>query len=186
MNNARNRFAGKTILVAEDTESDFYLLERTFKDVACAAELRRVCDGVEVIQYLAGEEGFSNRDAHPFPHLLLLDLQMPRKDGFAVLEWVRRQDGLRRLPIVIFSSSGRTEDVRRAYDLGASSFLVKPMIEEYALLVRSLAEYWLGLNESADFNGNGASNSVADMRPSRDGTSKPVGKKNFAFSDKSH
>jgi len=185
MNNMRNRFAGKTILVAEDTESDFYLLERTFKDLACGAELRRVCDGVEVIQYLAGEDRFSDREVYPVPHLLLLDLQMPRKDGFAVLGWVRRQDPLRSLPIVIFSSSGRTEDVRRAYDLGASSFLVKPMIEGYALLVRSLAEYWLGLNESPDFNGNGASDSVADGFPNRDGTPK-ADNKNFAFSEKPH
>ena len=141
--------------MAEDTETDFYLLERSFQDYNPALELTRVCDGVEAIEYLAGQNRFSNRAEFHFPHLLLLDLKMPRKDGFDVLQWVRNQECLRWLPVVIFSSSGEKRDVQRAYELGATSFVVKPMFREYAALVRTLAEYWLGLNEVPDFSGNG-------------------------------
>jgi CheY-like chemotaxis protein len=155
MNWTQKNFSGRTILVAEDTDTDFYLLERCFQEYNPTLELTRVCDGVEAIEYLAGQKRFSNRDEFRFPHLLLLDVQMPRKDGFAVLQWIRNQEFLRSLPVVMFSSSGHTQDVRRAYDLGATSYIVKPMFGEYAALVRTLAEYWLGLNEVPDFSGNG-------------------------------
>jgi CheY-like chemotaxis protein len=155
MNSTQHDFSGRTILVAEDTETDFYLLERSFREYNPALELTRVCDGVEAIEYLAGQNHFSNRAAFPFPHLLLLDVQMPKKDGFAVLQWIRHQQFLRGLPVVMFSSSGQRQDVRRAYDLGATSYIVKPMFAQYATLVRTLAEYWLGLNEVPNFGGNG-------------------------------
>jgi CheY-like chemotaxis protein len=163
MNQTPQHLVRRTILVAEDTETDFYLLERAFQEYNPALELIRVCDGAEAIEYLTGQNRFSNREEFPLPQLLLLDLKMPRKDGFAVLQWVRNHDSLRWLPAVIFSSSGERRDVRRAYDLGATSFIVKPMFAQYATLVRTLAEYWLGLNEVPDFsdNGNGAAHDVA-------------------------
>jgi CheY-like chemotaxis protein len=96
---------------------------------------------------------------------MLLDVQMPRKDGFAVLQWIRNQEDLRGLPVVMFSSSGDAQDVRRAYDLGATSYIVKPMFRQYAALVRTLAEYWLGLNEVPDFSGNGDGELAQHYRP---------------------
>jgi CheY-like chemotaxis protein len=155
MNPTQHDFDGRTILVAEDTESDFYFLERSFQEFDSAVELTRVCDGVEAIEYLAGENRFSDRAEFPLPALLLLDLKMPRKDGFAVLQWIRNQHGLRGLPVVIFSSSAQTQDIRLAYDLGATSYIVKPMFNDYAALVRTVAEYWLGFNRAPDFSGNG-------------------------------
>lgn len=155
MTPTQQNLRGRTILVAEDTETDFYLLERSFQEYNPALQLMRVWDGVEAIEYLGGQNQFLNRIEFPLPHLLLLDLKMPRKDGFAVLQWVRNQECLRGLPVVIFSSSGETRDVQRAYALGATSFIVKPMFGEYAALVRTLAEYWLGFNEVPDFSGNG-------------------------------
>lgn len=155
MNETQHQFGGKTILVAEDTETDFYLLEKSFQDFDQGLQIARVRDGVEAIEYLAGEKQFSNRAEFPLPHLLLLDLQMPRKDGFAVLQWIRKQDGLRGFPVVIFSSSGQTQDVRRAYDLGATSYIVKPMFLQYRALVRTIADYWLAYNAFPDFSRNG-------------------------------
>jgi CheY-like chemotaxis protein len=156
MEQKRYHWAGSTILVAEDTDTDFYLLERSFQDLDDGLDLTRARDGVEAIEYLSGQDQFSNRAEFPFPHLLLLDVQMPRKDGFAVLQWIRNQERLRGLPVVMFSSSGHTQDVQRAYDLGATSYIVKPMFGQYAALVRTLAEYWLGFNVVPDFSGNGA------------------------------
>ena len=163
MDQTPNHVVGRTILVAEDTDTDFYLLERTFQDYNPALQLMRVCDGVEAIEYLAGERRFSNRAEFPLPHLLLLDLKMPRKDGFDVLQWVRNQESLRWLPVVIFTSSAETRDLQRAYGLGATSYLVKPMFAEYATLVRTLAEYWLGLNEVPELSrdGDGTADDVA-------------------------
>lgn len=162
--------AGKTILVAEDTETDFYLLERSFQDLDSAVQLTRARDGVEAIEYLSGQNQFSNRAEFPFPHLLLLDVQMPRKDGFAVLQWIRRQEGLRGLPVVMLSSSGHTQDVRRAYDLGATSYIVKPMFREYAALVRTLADYWLGFNLVPGFSNDGEITVQAEAAPVLDKT----------------
>lgn len=74
------------------------------------------------IAYLAGQEPFADRDQSPYPTVILLDLKLPRRSGFEVLEWLRAQPGLRRLPVVVLTSSGQTEDVNRAYDLGANSY----------------------------------------------------------------
>lgn len=165
MDQTRHHLIIRTILVAEDTETDFYLLEHSFQDLDRGFQLTRARDGVEAMEYLAGEHGFSNRAEFPFPHLLLLDLQMPREDGFAVLQWMRSQEGLRGLPVVIFSSSAQSQDIRRAYDLGATSYIVKPMFREYAALVRTLADYWLRFNLVPEFSNNGRTVVQAEAVP---------------------
>ena len=132
------------ILVAEDDPTDAYFLERAFKRAGIPVTLHFVRDGQEVIDYLQGEGQFSDRVRHPLPRLVLLDLKMPRVDGFDVLEWVRKQPGLNGLTIVIFSSSGEPRDINRAYGLGANSFIVKPhSMEELMKLVGSFKKHWL-------------------------------------------
>src|SRR4051812_49319470 len=115
-----------TILVAEDETADAFFLKRAFAKAGVPTTLQFVRDGQEAIEYLAGEGEFANRLVHPLPHLLLLDLKMPRMDGFQVVGWVRQQPLLKRLPVIIFSSSDQEHDINRAYDLGANSYLVKP------------------------------------------------------------
>src|SRR5205807_5891563 len=106
----------------------------------------------EAIEYLKGEGKFADRQEHPLPSLLLLDLNMPLRNGFEVLEWLRLQPGLRRLLVIVFTSSQLPEDVNRAFELGANSYLVKPhdfkKLEETA---RYLEEYWLKLNRCPDY-----------------------------------
>lgn len=137
----------KRVLVAEDDPADKFLLERAFANANVAATLHFVRDGQEAIDYLAGEAGFSDRNTHPLPDLFLLDLKMPRLNGFDVLTWVRSKPGLRRLLVAIFSSSDQPRDVNRAYDLGANSYLIKPhSTSDLADLVERLRNYWLEAN----------------------------------------
>src|SRR5207244_2818726 len=110
-------------------------------------------DGQQALDYLRGEGQFADRSSHPHPppDLLLLDLKMPRMDGFQVLDWLRRQPVLKRLPVVVFSSSPLDHDINRAYDLGASSFLVKPHENEKLNgLVEKLKSYWIEANARPD------------------------------------
>src|SRR2546421_5940528 len=105
----------KTILVAEDDPYDAFLLKRAFIKAGIDVHMDFVEDGEETIHYLKGENGFSDRTLHPFPVLLLLDLKMPKMDGFDVLRWLKEQTGLKRLLVTVLSSSDHPEDINRAY-----------------------------------------------------------------------
>jgi CheY-like chemotaxis protein len=132
------------ILVAEDDPTDAYFFQRAFNRAGIQVTLHFVRDGQEVLDYLLGEGQFADRTAHPIPQLLLLDLKMPRLDGFDVLQWVRRQPRFIALQIVIFSSSQEAKDIDRAYGLGANWYLVKPhSLEELNALVGRFKKYWL-------------------------------------------
>src|SRR5712692_1805635 len=102
---------GLRILVAEDLPDSVELLKRAFSRAGVTAPVYYVKDGEETIAYLKGEETFANRTEYPLPTMLLLDLKMPRLDGFGVLEWLRRQPGLRRFPVVVFTSSNEQKDI---------------------------------------------------------------------------
>lgn len=131
------------ILVAEDDLTDAYFFERAFRRAGIPVTLHFVRDGQQVIDYLQGSGEFADRAAHPLPQLLLLDLHMPRLDGFDVLSWVRKQAALAGLQVVIFSSSDEQKDIKRAYGLGANSYLVKPhSMQELTELVVRFKNYW--------------------------------------------
>jgi len=139
------------ILVAEDDAEDAFFLKREFAKAGVPSTLHFVRDGQELIDYLEGNEAFADRQAHPLPDLVLLDLKMPRLNGFDVLGWLRQQAGLKRLPVIIFSSSAESADINRAYDLGANSYLVKPhAVEELSAVVGRLKTYWLEANANPD------------------------------------
>ena len=136
------------ILLAEDDENDVFLLRRAFRDAEIRNPLYVARDGQEVIDWLAGADGFSDRTKHPVPCLLILDLKMPRKSGMDVLEWRRRQPILNCLPVLVFSSSAHPYDIEKAYRLGANAFVVKPASnEERAQFSRNLKGFWLQFNE---------------------------------------
>ena len=139
------------ILLAEDDPNDVLLIQRAFQKTNIANPLHVVRDGEEAVAYLSGERHYADRDSHPLPVLMLMDLKMPRKSGLEVLEWLRQQPGLKRLPVVVLTSSNQSPDVNRAYDLGANSYLVKPAGFDSLLdLVKSLDVYWLILNEKPE------------------------------------
>ncbi len=142
-----------TILLVEDDPDDVLLIRRALRNAKIANPLREVADGDEAIAYLSGANGYGDRDANPLPVLVLLDLKLPRRDGFEVLRWIRAQPGLRRLPVVVLTSSRETADVNRAYDEGANSYLVKPVAFDALLeLVRRVDEFWLYLSEKPELS----------------------------------
>ena len=119
----------ETILFAEDNEDDQFMLRRSLRGLPFQINLHFVNDGTEAIAYLTGEGEFRDRRKFPLPTVIFLDIKMPLMTGFEVLEWLKNQspDHLRRLPVVVLSSSAQQEDIDRAYDLGANAYLTKPM-----------------------------------------------------------
>ena len=142
------------ILLAEDDANDVLLIQRAFQRNHVANAVQVVRDGDEALAYLSGQAPFADRERHPLPVLMLMDLKMPRKSGLEVLEWVRQQPGLKRLPIIVLTSSNQSPDINRAYELGANSYLVKPAGFDSLLdLVKNLDMYWLILNEKPELDG---------------------------------
>jgi CheY-like chemotaxis protein len=128
----------RVILLADDNPDDVFLIKRALRQGGFRDHLVVARDGEEVLQYLKGEGPFANRAAHPLPGLVLLDLDMPRVNGFQVLEWIRGQPPLRALPVIVLTTSAYSPDVRLAYQYGANSFLTKP--SDPAELTRALQE----------------------------------------------
>ena len=142
------------ILLAEDDPNDVLLIQRAFQRNHVTNPVQVVRDGEEALAYLSGQAPFADRERHPLPVLLLMDLKMPRKSGLEVLAWVRQQPGLKRLPIIVLTSSNQSPDINRAYELGANSYLVKPAGFDSLLdLVKNLDMYWLILNEKPELQG---------------------------------
>jgi len=139
------------VLVVEDNPDDVFFIERAFAESGTAAAIKVVEDGEKAIAYLSGRGAFADREKYPVPTLVLLDLKLPRVPGLNVLSWVRKQPALERLLVVILTSSREAVDINRAYELGANSYLVKPVSsKELADLIKSVDRYWLGLNERPD------------------------------------
>ncbi len=135
--------AEKHILLAEDEDSDALLMLRAFRKANIKAPLFRVKDGEEVVSYLMGHGVYANREEYPLPSLLLLDLKMPKKNGFEVLEWLKSQPKLKRLPVTVLTSSDQFEDIQHAYDAGANSYLQKPSeFNDLIEVISSLQSYW--------------------------------------------
>jgi CheY-like chemotaxis protein len=136
------------ILLAEDEEDDVLLIQRAFSKASISNPVHVVWNGQEVISYLRGDGKYSNRDEYPLPELLLLDLKMPRVNGFEVLRWIRQQPGLAPLRVLVLTSSDQIRDVNEAYRLGANSFLVKPLdFEDFSQLGVLIREFWLKVSK---------------------------------------
>ena len=137
-----------TILHIEDDPNDILLVERAMRKSNSGAQLRAVSDGDMAVTYLKGEGDFAKRELYPLPDLLLLDLKMPRKSGLEVLAWIRKEDPFKLTPVVIFTSSKHDQDINKAYDLGANSYLVKPVGFDALLeTIKQIQFYWGTLNQ---------------------------------------
>ena len=143
---------GQTILLVDDSEDDILLTRRAFQKASSTSPLQEVHSGEEAMAYLKGESPYGDRTQFPLPAVVLLDINMPIKNGFAVLEWARAQPSLERLTIIMLTASMRMEDVERASDLGANSFLVKPTnLEELVKMLHCLGD-WLDYDHLPPFN----------------------------------
>jgi len=136
-----------TILLVDDSEDDLFMMRMAFKKAASNCfVLREAGNGEEAIAYISGEGKYADRLEFPYPTVMLIDLNMPLKDGFEVLAWLHSQPQLKRISVIVLSASSRPEDVERAYQLGANSYLVKPTtIESLVALIGCLLQ-WLGYN----------------------------------------
>jgi CheY-like chemotaxis protein len=141
-----------TVLLVDDSENDLFLTRSAFKHAGYSGPLQEVHNGEEAIAYLKGEGRYSDRSKFPLPAVMLLDLNMPLKNGFDVLKWLRAQTEFKSMSVVVFSASMRTEDIAQAFELGANSFLVKPgALDEQIKLIRCLRD-WLEYNHFPPLN----------------------------------
>jgi len=130
------------ILLAEDNSDDVFFFKNAFEKAGATGVLHAVCDGVEAVKYLSGQEPYGDRSTHPFPDALLLDLNMPRMNGFEVLEWVRQRSNCTRLTVHVLTSSCHQADIDRVYGLGANSYVVKPTrVDQLVDFLRALHEW---------------------------------------------
>ena len=148
----------QTILLVEDNPVDVLLMQRAFRNETFAnTSLQIVRDGDAAVFYLNGDGEYSDRDRYPLPAIILLDLKLPRRSGHEVLVWLKQQPELKRLPVVMLTSSRQTLDVKLAYDLGVNSYLVKPIgFASLLEMMQSFSEYWLNyteLPEPREFSG---------------------------------
>jgi len=131
------------VLLAEDDEHDIVATKRAWKKHHIANPLYIVNNGEECLDYLHQRGKYSEQDAAPRPGILLLDIKMPKMDGLAVLEHIRKDGELRHLPIIILTTSKAEEDRVRSYDLGVNAYIVKPVgFENFSEAVRTISLFW--------------------------------------------
>ncbi|MEL7037256.1 MAG: response regulator [Cyanobacteria bacterium J06592_8] len=140
-----------TILVAEDDEDDRFLMQEALEENRLANDLHFVEDGEELMDYLLHQGQYSDPESSPRPSLILLDLNMPRKDGREALKEIKANPDLRQIPIVVLTTSKAEEDILRTYDLGVSSFIGKPVVfESMVQIMKMLGTYWFEIVELPD------------------------------------
>ena len=144
-----------TILMAEDDEEDRMMTKEAWEESRLANDLRFVEDGEELMEYLERKGKYANPTDSPRPGLILLDLNMPKKDGREALQEIKANADLRQIPVVVLTTSKTEEDILRSYDIGASSYITKPVTFDGLVgIVRQLDKYWFQL---------------VDLPPSRNG-----------------
>lgn len=114
------------ILLVEDNEDDVFFMRRAFKQAGLTNRLELAHNGEAAIQYLSGANPFQDREKFPLPGLIFLDLKMPILNGFDVLSWIKTQPRLNTIPVAVLSSSPEDRDMKKAYELGARCYLIKP------------------------------------------------------------
>lgn len=137
-----------TVLMADDDPDDRMMTREAWAEAHLVNELRFVEDGEELMDYLCRRGRYGDPASSPRPDLILLDLNMPRKDGREALQEIRSDPDLKSIPVVILTTSKAEEDILRTYDLGANSFIIKPVtFASLVEVVRTLSSYWFKMVE---------------------------------------
>lgn len=135
------------ILLVEDNPDDVMLVQYAFDKAGILNPLEVVSDGDAAVDYIGRTGAYAGREGQPLPDLILLDLKLPRRSGFEVLSFVRQHEPTRHTPVVVLTSSDQEADIRRSYERGANSFLVKPIGRDGLIdMARALKAYWIKLN----------------------------------------
>jgi CheY-like chemotaxis protein len=131
------------VLMVEDDENDVLLIQRAFKKHLLQCPVHVARDGHEAIEYLTGKAKFGDRTKFPFPDAVITDLKMPKMSGFELLAWIHDHQEFRTIPTIVLSSSKQENDVARAYELGANTYMVKPSdFDTLAEMVKLIRDYW--------------------------------------------
>jgi CheY-like chemotaxis protein len=145
-----------TVLLVEDNPADILLYQRAFRNENYShVSLQIVTDGDAAIFYLSGGGEYADRTTYPLPVIILLDLKLPHRSGYEVLAWIKEQPQLKRLPVIVMTSSKQQADVNKTYDLGVNSYLVKP--DDFTTmsdLLHSITDYWLKHNKPPEIEKN--------------------------------
>lgn len=132
------------ILLVEDSEDHVFLVRHAMKRAGITARLEVATTGEQAIEYLGGTNRYSDWSQFPLPSIVLLDLKMPKMNGFDVLKWIRQQPGLKPLRVAMLTSSDLPSEVKMAHELGANIFLTKPVdLERLVEIMKTLDEHWL-------------------------------------------
>jgi CheY-like chemotaxis protein len=139
------KYQNITVVMADDDEEDCLLVRDAFKAARIQATLDTVGDGEELLDYLRGQSAHVHRAGQPLPDLILLDLNMPRKNGWEVLREIKAEAQWRTIPVVVLTTSRVQEDIRATYDSGVSSFITKPLtFGQLVAVIGVLTDYWFG------------------------------------------
>ena len=137
-----------TILIADDDADDRHLTRDALQECRLANDVHFVEDGEELVNYLNRHGKFSKLASAPLPGLILLDLNMPRKDGREALKEIKAKSELRRIPIVVLTTSKAEEDILRTYDLGVNSYITKPVtFDSLVETIKVIGQYWFEIVE---------------------------------------
>jgi CheY-like chemotaxis protein len=139
------------ILVVEDSADDALLILRALEKAGARSAIRVVRDGEAAVSYFAGAGKYADRGKYPMPGLVLLDLNLPKIDGFEVLKWIRNEREMSELKVVVLTTSQNMKAVGRAYAAGANAFLVKPVeFANYLGLGHGIKDFWLSVADAAE------------------------------------
>jgi CheY-like chemotaxis protein len=145
-----NRRRPITILIADDDQEDRMLAEDALKESRLVNDIRFVEDGEELLEYLQHRGRYADPEGAPRPGMILLDLNMPRMDGREALKHIKSDPELRRIPVIVLTTSKAEEDIYRSYDLGVNSFIIKPVtFDSLVNIMRALEQYWFEIVELA-------------------------------------
>lgn len=142
-----------TIVMADDDDDDYLLTKKALKESKLLNKLHRVKDGEELLEYLRHEGAYADGTVYERPGIILLDLNMPRKDGREALKEIKSDPKLRNIPVVVFTTSKAEEDIYKTYELGVNSFITKPVtFDSLIKVMQTLGTYWLEIVELPNTN----------------------------------
>ena len=135
------------ILIAEDDADDRYLLQTAFSEIGYPEKIDFVENGIEVLNYLDTNYTHNNSDERSLPGFILLDLNMPKKDGREVLKEIKENKVFKKIPVIVFTTTKNENEISKCYELGANSYVVKPLVfDELVQIIQALYSYWFKIS----------------------------------------